>query len=210
MYLLQSQMLYVHIGKECDRPRLTKITVSTVEEKSSTLHNCQNLRNKAHPSHVQKVFIMPDLTSSQQKRNKQLREELTELDKSGNKYQIKNGKITIRGGCSPAKVITKCNEGNTLKLSCDYTERSLSLNCYSITSVSKCNQLAALIDLYDIDIVLGTESDINQSFLSSEILPKSYKLLRKDRCLGGGGVFIAYKQYLQILEEPTLMMENEI
>jgi len=93
------------------------------------------------------------------------------------------------------------------------TKRNLNilcLNCCSIRRVSKCNQLAALIDLHDIDIVLGTESHIDQSFLSSEILPKSYNLLRKDRCLGGGGVFIAYKQYLQILEEHTLTMENEI
>ena len=42
------------IGKQCNRCRLTKITVSTVEEKSSTLCNCQN---KVHPSHVQKVLI---------------------------------------------------------------------------------------------------------------------------------------------------------
>jgi len=86
----------------------------------------------------------------------------------------------------------------------------LSLNCRSIRSVSKRNQLVALLDLHDIDIVLGTESHIDQTFLSSEILPKAYKLLRKDRCLGGGGVFIAFKQHLHILEETSLAMENEM
>ena len=140
MCLLQSQMLYVLHGKQCDRPRLTKITVSTVEEKSSTLRNRQNLRNKAHPSHVQKVFITPDLTPTQQKRNKQLRTELTELNKSGNRYQIKKPKNHTKRGSSPAKGITKCNKGNTVKSSCDYTKRNLnilSLNCRSIRSVSK-------------------------------------------------------------------------
>ena len=58
----------IRIGKQCDRPRLTKITVSTIEKKPSTLRNRQNLRKKAHPSHVQKVFVTPDLTPTQQKR----------------------------------------------------------------------------------------------------------------------------------------------
>jgi len=91
----------IRLGKPKEGPRLTKITVSTIEEKSSILHNRRNLRNKSHPSHVQKVFITPDLTPSQQKKNKQLRTELAVLNKSGNRYHIKNGKITLRESTTP-------------------------------------------------------------------------------------------------------------
>ena len=38
------------------------------------------------------------VTPTQQKRNKQLRTEITKLNKSGIKYQMKNSKITLRGG----------------------------------------------------------------------------------------------------------------
>ena len=89
------------LGKRSEGPRLTKITVSTIEEKSSILRNRRNLRNKSHPSHVQKVFITPDLTPSQQRKNKQLRVELAELNKSGNRYRIKNGKIILRESTTP-------------------------------------------------------------------------------------------------------------
>ena len=86
----------------------------------------------------------------------------------------------------------------------------LSLNCHSIRSLNKRNQFAAILDLNDIDIVLGTESHLDPIFLSSEILPPTYKLLRKDCCLGGGGVFIAFKHHLHILEESSLSMQNEM
>ena len=46
--------------------------------------------------------------------------------------------------------------------------------------------------------------------LSSEILPITYKLLRKDRCLGGGGAFIAFKHHLHVLEETSQFMQNEM
>ena len=59
--------------------------------------------------------------------------------------------------------------------------------------MDKRNQLAALLSCYDIDIVLGCKSFTDQSFLSSEILPNLFEIIRKDRYLGGGGVFIGIK-----------------
>ena len=58
-------------------------------------------------------------------------------------------------------------------------------------------------------IVLACESHIDQSFRSSEILPNSYKIIRKDRSLGGGRVFIGIKQYLELFEE-TLLATNAL
>ena len=67
------------IGKQTGRPRLTKVTLSTREEKFKILRNRLNLRKKEHPTHVTKVFITPDLTPQEQIQNKQLRARLSEL-----------------------------------------------------------------------------------------------------------------------------------
>ena len=39
------------------------------------------------------------------------------------------------------------------------------------------------------DIVFGCESHLDNSFSSSEIFPSQYMVIRKDRCIGGEGVF---------------------
>ena len=76
--------------------------------------------------------------------------------------------------------------------------------------MDKRNQLAALLSYYDIDIVLGCESHNEQSFLLSEILPNSYKIIRKDKSLGGGEVFIGIKQSLELYEETLLTTNAQI
>ena len=58
------------IGKQTGGPRLMKITLLTREEKLKILYNRFNLRNKEHPTHINKVFITPDLTPQQQAKNK--------------------------------------------------------------------------------------------------------------------------------------------
>ena len=68
----------------------------------------------------------------------------------------------------------------------------LSLNCRSIRSVSKQGKLLALIEEHNIDIIIGCESHIDQSFLSTEIFPPNFTVHRKDRSIGGGGVFLQY------------------
>jgi len=56
-----------------------------------------NLHNKEHPTHINKVFITPDLTPQQQAKNKQLHARLSELAKQVRKlYRIKNGEIVLR------------------------------------------------------------------------------------------------------------------
>ena len=46
------------------------------------------------------------------------------------------------------------------------------------------------------------ESHLDETFNSSEILPSTYNIFRRDRTLGGGGVFIGVKNHL------TAMVEN--
>ena len=52
--------------------------------------------------------------------------------------------------------------------------------------------------------------NLDQSFLSSEILPSNYTIFRKDRTLGGGGVFIGIKNYLTAIPYHTTSSNAEI
>ena len=92
--------------------------------------------------------------------------------------------------------INHTNETHFLKL--------LNINCRSLRSLCKRNQLASILSHHNIDIILGCESHIDESFLSAEILPNTYKIIRKDRSLGGGGVVIGFKNSLQLSEVTTL------
>ena len=46
----------VLLGEKSDRPRLLKVSVSTVQEKSTILCNCYKLRNSKNPTYIQKKF----------------------------------------------------------------------------------------------------------------------------------------------------------
>ena len=78
---------------EVGKPRLLRITVDSVQAKVKIVLNCIKIRSFKDPSHLKKVFLTPDLTLKEHKENKSLRTTLTELNKDGNKYQIKNGEL---------------------------------------------------------------------------------------------------------------------
>ena len=114
-------------------------------------------------------------------------------------------------GSSPDYTPNQYYSNPTQKLTANpFCLKIMSLNCCSLRSLPKRNQLGALLSNHDIDIVFGCESHIDQSFSSSEILPKNYKIIRKDRSLGGGGVFIGFKDYPNISEVPELAAEAEM
>ena len=68
----------------------------------------------------------------------------------------------------------------------------------------------ALIDEHNPDVICGCESHLDQSFYASEIFPDIYNVFRKDCTMGGGGVFLCIKKYLQVLEKPQLDVEAEL
>ena len=51
-------------------------------------------------------------------------------------------------------------------------------------------ELEAFLSTHNIDILLGSESHLENTILNSEIFPNSYNIYRKDRNRHGGGVFI--------------------
>jgi len=86
----------IRLGKKSDRPRLLKVSVATIQEKSTILRNCYKLRNSKNPTYIQKIFSTPDLTPLEQKKDKVLRQKLAEMNKDGKVYKIKNGVIVQR------------------------------------------------------------------------------------------------------------------
>ena len=82
--------------------------------------------------------------------------------------------------------------------------KTLSLNCGSIRSQAKRNNLTVLLSEHDIDNILGCESHIDESYFSSELLPPSYTIIRKDRYLSGGGGFIGARRSLTVSEDLKL------
>ena len=89
----------VRLGKKVDtsdKARLLKITVETEKEKSGILRNAFKLWNKEIPEYSRKIFITPDMTPKERDENKLLRAKLSEANKSGNNFKIKNGQIVRR------------------------------------------------------------------------------------------------------------------
>ena len=69
------------------------INVSSLDEKVAVLRNKLRLQKQDNPEYIHKVFITPDLTPTEQKKNKELRPQLAEMNKVANLYKIKNGEI---------------------------------------------------------------------------------------------------------------------
>ena len=67
----------------------------------------------------------------------------------------------------------------------------LNLNFQSIKN--KKAETLNIIDSYNPEIIIGTETWLNDSVHNSEIFPPNYNIYRRDRRDGFGGVLIAVK-----------------
>ena len=75
--------------------------------------------------------------------------------------------------------------------------RFLTINCNSC--LGKRAELENLLHCTEADVIFMCETKIDSSINPAEFLPPNYKgVIRKDRCLGGGGVMIAVKQHLVV------------
>ena len=83
----------IRLGKRSEKPRILKISLSSTQEKANILRNKLKLRSKDNPPLVRNIFITPDFTPLEQKRNKALRQQLADMNKTENVYTIKNGQI---------------------------------------------------------------------------------------------------------------------
>ncbi|XP_076448236.1 uncharacterized protein LOC143284959 [Babylonia areolata] len=86
--------------------------------------------------------------------------------------------------------------------------RFLNVNCYSI--VGKVAEFSNLVQATRPDIIVGTESWLNQSHSNAEIFPRGFNIYRIDRPPGewdkenAGGVFILVSENLTSHEMPEL------
>ena len=86
----------------------------------------------------------------------------------------------------------------------------MSLNCCSIRSIARRARFHALVHEHLPDIILGCESQIDQSYSSTEVFPAGYCVLRKDCYNGAGGVFICVKDTLSMSAVPSLDTSAEL
>ena len=102
--------------------------------------------------------------------------------------------ISSSGPESPPSVLTP-------ELSSDFVYpkkgsnwRTVVINANNITH--KKAGISAMADYCDPDLILITETKLDSSIFSSELLPKGYVgKFRRDRNLNGGGVMIVTKDY---------------
>jgi hypothetical protein len=74
----------------------------------------------------------------------------------------------------------------------------LQVNCWSI-----CNKILKfwnLIDTYNPDVVIGTESWLSEEINNAEVFREDYITFRRDRGPRGGGVLICVKNYIDCRE----------
>ena len=80
------------IGRISDtRPRLLRFKCSSTKEKAEVLRLSKKLRSTQ--DYYNKVFVNPDLTLLQRKRDKQLRDEVKRRREEGEEVYIRRGRI---------------------------------------------------------------------------------------------------------------------
>ena len=68
------------------------------------------------------------------------------------------------------------------------------INCDSLRSVDKRAELNCLVNHHNLHIILGQESRLGPDIPSCEVFPKGFRSFRRDRVMGGGGVFILVRE----------------
>ena len=86
----------------------------------------------------------------------------------------------------------------------------INLNFQSLRN--KIPHFQALIEIEKPDIVVGTETWLNHTILTSELMPPTYQVFRRDRqtCTTGGGVLLAINSNLVAREELHLETNGEM
>ncbi|PNF40765.1 hypothetical protein B7P43_G17379 [Cryptotermes secundus] len=74
----------------------------------------------------------------------------------------------------------------------------LQVNCRSILNNSL--EFWNLIDAYNPDVIIGTESWLREEISNAEVFRDEYTTFRRDRNTRGGGVFICVKNYIACVE----------
>jgi hypothetical protein len=74
----------------------------------------------------------------------------------------------------------------------------LHVNCRSI--YNKALEFSNLVDTYNPDVVIGTESWLKEDLSNVEVFRADFTIFRTDRSARGGGVFMCVKNYIACTE----------
>jgi len=72
------------------------------------------------------------------------------------------------------------------------------VNCRSVRN--KTLEFWNLVDTYNPDVIIGTESWLTEEINNAEVFRDDYTTFRRDRYTRGGGVFICVKNYIDCRE----------
>ena len=109
--------------------------------------------------------------------------EAAEAEESAEKEMMYNADKKRKGGARDeiqTTVPVHINEGKSLAL--------LQVNCISI--YNKALEFWNLVDMYNPDIIIGTESWLREKIGNTEIFRTDFTTFRRDRHARGGGVFV--------------------
>ena len=164
---------------------------------SHHLHTHVNKHLQIAPQHLLALHIMqhdsiPQLTTS-------LPNSPTSINNSFSSHDISTSPTNNRLVSQPTTTVQRQGH-KPLKI--------ININFQSIKN--KTAELGNFISVSDPDILIGTETWLNQTIADNEIFPPGYSLLRKDRQdgYGGGGVLLAIKS--DIIHEPIFSDTNTI
>ena len=86
------------------------------------------------------------------------------------------------------------------------------VNCNSIQSIGKREELQALIADHNPHLILGQESKVCPEHLTNEVFPSNFTIFWKDRKAGGGGIFTMLRDDIEYVKGAfdELQTDNEI
>ena len=111
------------------------------------------------------------------------------------------------GGFAPNRVSTQTKNSSHRRQG-NRPLRLLNVNFHS--AVGKRAEIANLIVSTKPDIVVGTETWLDNTISNAELFPAEYSIYRNDRNRNGGGVLIAVKNDIQCAELPELDVNGEL
>jgi len=86
--------------------------------------------------------------------------------------------------------------------------RCLTVNCGGLKS--KAPLLLTAVEYVNPDVIIGSESHLDESIKDAEVFPPGYTVYRKDRDKHGGGVFLAIKSCFTSSSLPDTETDSEI
>lgn len=151
------------------------------------------------------IFGFPLATSSPQKQTSGTRSASTRLTTSGSTTSPSSNSTSQGKSCHSSNTKPKPKTGRNRK-----SLKFMNINFGSIKG--KVAELAVCIENYCPDVIIGTETHLDNTVNSSELFPADFSVIRKDRDIGNskGGVLIALRNDLVATHRIDLDTKCEI